>query len=41
MPLDDPLNKDTHCASGSTYTVRPFPLFDALGKSNIYKNVMA
>lgn len=41
MPLDDPLNKDTHCASGSTHTERPFPLFDALGKFNIYKNVMA
>lgn len=38
MPLGDLFNKDTHCSSD---TVRPFPLIDALGKSNIYRNVMS
>lgn len=40
MPLGNPLNKGTHCVR-KEHTVRTFPLIDALGKSNIYRNVMA
>lgn len=41
MPLGDPLTKAHIVLLREEHTVRPFPLIDALGKSNIYRNVMA
>lgn len=41
MPLGDPLTKAHIVPLREEHTVRPFPLIDALGKSNIYRNVMA
>lgn len=40
MPLGDPLTKAHIVLLREEHTVRPFPLIDALGKSNIYRNVM-
>lgn len=41
MSLGDPLTKAHIVPLQGAHTVRPFPLIDALGKSNIYRNVMA
>lgn len=41
MPLGDPLTKAHIVPLKGEHTVRPFPPIDALGKSNIYRNVMA
>lgn len=41
MPLGDLLTKAHIVLPREEHTVRPFPLIDALGKSNIYKNVIA
>lgn len=41
MPLDDLLEKAHIVLVRDEHTVKPFPLIDALGKSNIYRNVMA
>lgn len=41
MPPGDPLTKAHIVLLREEHTVRPFPLIDAPGKSNIYRNVMA
>ena len=41
MPLGNPLTKTHIVLLREKHTVRPFPLIDGLGKSNIYRNVMA
>lgn len=41
MPPGDPLTKAHIVLLRKEHTVRPFPLIDAPGKSNIYRNVMA
>lgn len=41
MPLRDPFTKAHIVLVRAEHTVRSFPLIDALGKSNIYRNVMA
>lgn len=41
MPLGDPPTKAHIVLLREEHTVRPFPLIGALGKSNIYRNVMA
>lgn len=39
-PLGDPPTKAHIVLLWEDHTVRPYPLIDALGKSNIYRNVM-
>ena len=41
MPLGNPLTKAHIVLMRKERTLRPFPLIDALGKPNIYRNVMA
>lgn len=41
MPLGDLFTKAHIVLAREEHKVRTFPLIDALGKSNIYRNVMA